>query len=126
MSVNKCIFIGNLGKDPETRYTADGGAVSNVSIAVTEKYKDQEKTEWIPVVFFGKLAEVVDKYLKKGAKVYIEGKYSTNKWQDKDGNNRYTTQIVGKVLEMLGGNSNSGQQQTTEYVDDDMSDPIPF
>ena len=114
--VNKVILIGNLGADPETRYTANGSAVTTVSLATTEAWKDkntgeqQERTEWHRVVFFNRLAEIVQQYLKKGAKLYVEGSIRTNKWQDKDGNDRYTTEILGNEMQMLdgrGGNHSS-------------------
>ena len=98
--VNKVILVGALGADPETRYTANGGAVANLSLATSESWKDrnsgqmQERTEWHRVVLFGKTAEIAQQYLRKGAKVYIEGKLRTNKWQDQQGNDRYTTEIV--------------------------------
>ncbi len=96
-SVNKVIVLGNLGRDPETRYTADGAAITNVSIATTRRYKDasgqqQEETEWHRVAFFGRLAEIAGEYLKKGRPVYVEGRLRTRKWQDKDGQDRYTRQ----------------------------------
>jgi single-strand DNA-binding protein len=106
-SVNKVILIGNVGRDPETRYLADGAAITNISIATTETWKDkqgekQEKTEWHRVAFFGKLAEIAGEYLKKGAQVYVEGSLTTRKWQDKDGADKYTTEIRGSVMQMLG------------------------
>jgi len=105
--VNKVILIGNLGKDPEVRHMPSGGSVANVTIATTEGWKDkqtgeqQEKTEWHRVVFFGRLSEIVGEYLKKGSKVYIEGRLQTKKWQDNNGNDRYTTEIVANDLQML-------------------------
>jgi single-strand DNA-binding protein len=112
-SVNKVILIGNLGRDPETRYMPDGGAVTNVSIATTEKWKDkggepQEKTEWHRVAFFGKLAEIAGEYLKKGSQVYVEGRLQTRKWQDKDGQDKYSTEIVANVMQMLGSRQGMG------------------
>jgi single-strand DNA-binding protein len=106
-SVNKVILIGNLGRDPEVRYLPDGAAVTNVSIATTEVWKDkngekQERTEWHRVAFFGRLAEIAGEYLKKGSAVYIEGSLRTRKWQDKDGQDRYTTEIVASDMKMLG------------------------
>jgi len=98
--INKVILIGNLGKDPETRYTPSGSAVSNLNLATDESYKDKQtgqmvpKTEWHRIVMFGKLAEIAQQYLKKGSKVYIEGKLQTRKWQDQGGQDRYTTEIV--------------------------------
>jgi single-strand DNA-binding protein len=108
-SVNKVILIGRLGKDPEVRYTTDGKAIANITVATSESWKDkttgdkQEKTEWHRVTFFDKLAEIVGQYLKKGSSIYLEGKLQTRKWKDKDGQDRYTTEIVGKEMTMLGG-----------------------
>jgi single stranded DNA-binding protein (ssb) len=98
-SVNKVILIGNLGRDPETRFLPDGGAVTNISIATTDVWKDksgdkQEKTEWHRVAFFGKLAEIAGEYLKKGSQVYVEGRLQTRKWQDKEGHEKFTTEII--------------------------------
>ncbi len=113
-SVNLCIFVGHLGKDPETRYTAGGDAVANFSIACTESWKDKqsgekkELTEWVRCSTFGKLAEICGQYLKKGSQVYIEGKMQTRKWTDKDGQERYTTEIKVHEMKMLGGRSDSG------------------
>jgi single-strand DNA-binding protein len=112
-SVNKVILIGNLGRDPETRYMPDGGAITNVSIATTEVWKDkngdkQEKTEWHRVAFFGKLAEIAGEYLKKGSQVYVEGRLQTRKWQDKDGADKYTTEIVADRMQMLGSRQGQG------------------
>lgn len=107
-SVNKVILVGNLGQDPETRYSQDGAAITNVSIATTDKWKDKstgqmkQHTEWHRVVFFNRLAEIVNEYLKKGSAVYIEGKLRTRKWEDKDGNEKYTTEIVAEQMQMLG------------------------
>jgi single-strand DNA-binding protein len=106
-SVNKVILVGNLGRDPETRYTTSGEAVTNVSIATTDTWKDksgekQERTEWHRVAFFGKLAEIAGEYLKKGSQVYVEGRLQTRKWQDKDGQDKYTTEIVADRMQMLG------------------------
>ena len=106
-SINKVILIGNLGADPETRYTASNEAVTNIRIATTEQWKDksgekQERTEWHTVVFFGKLAEIAGEYLKKGRQVYVEGSLRTRKWQDKSGNDRYTTEVVASDMKMLG------------------------
>ena len=109
-SVNKVILIGNLGKDPEVRYTPNGLAVANITIATTEVWKDkasgenQERTEWHRVSLYNRLAEITGEYLRKGAKVFIEGRLQTRKWQDKNtGQDRYTTEIVADTLEMLGG-----------------------
>jgi single-strand DNA-binding protein len=113
-SVNKVILVGNLGRDPETRYMPDGGAVTNVSIATTESWKDktsgekQEKTEWHRVAFFGKLAEIAGEYLKKGSQIYVEGRLQTRKWQDKDGADRYTTEIIADRMQMLGSRQGAG------------------
>ena len=112
-SVNKVILIGNLGRDPETRYMPEGGAITNISIATTEKWKDkngemQEKTEWHRVAFFGKLAEIAGEYLKKGSQVYVEGRLQTRKWQDKDGQDKYTTEVVANVMQMLGSRQGMG------------------
>jgi single-strand DNA-binding protein len=106
-SVNKVIIVGNLGRDPETRYTGDGAAITNMSIATTEAWKDkngekQEKTEWHRVALFGKLAEIAGQYLKKGSQVYIEGRLQTRKWTDKEGAEKYTTEIVADRMQMLG------------------------
>ena len=112
-SVNKVILVGNLGRDPETRYMPDGGAITNISIATTDKWKDkagemQEKTEWHRVAFFGKLAEIAGEYLKKGSQVYIEGRLQTRKWQDKEGQDKYTTEVVANVMQMLGSRQGMG------------------
>ena len=106
-SVNKVILVGNLGRDPETRYTTGGDPITNVSIATTDTWKDkngekQEKTEWHRVAFFGKLAEIAGEYLKKGSQVYVEGRLQTRKWQDKEGQDKYTTEIVADRMQMLG------------------------
>lgn len=112
--VNKAILIGNLGRDPEIRYSPSGAAVANVNIATTESWKDkntgeqQEKTEWHRIVFFGRLAEIVGEYLKKGSQVYVEGRLQTRKWQDKEGNDRWTTEIVANEMQMLGGRGGGG------------------
>lgn len=116
MSVNKCIFIGNLGKDPEIRYTPSGDAVCNFSIACSEKYKDKsgqqhEKTEWINIVAWRQLAEICGKYLTKGSQVYIEGKLSTRSYDDRDGNKRYVTEIVADQVRMLGGKPDGDRHQ---------------
>lgn len=106
-SLNKVSLIGNLGRDPEIRYAPSGDAVANLAIATTDTWKNkegekQEKTEWHRVVLFGKQAEIAGEYLKKGSQVYLEGKLQTKKWQDKDGQDRYTTEIVGDFFQMLG------------------------
>lgn len=122
--VNKMILLGNLGKDPEVRYTQNGGAIANLTIATSESWRDKqsgeqkEKTEWHRVVLFGKLAEVSGEYLRKGSQVYIEGKLTTRKWEDQAGVERYTTEIhvnVGGVMQMIGSKqeaSQSGNQQS--------------
>jgi single-strand DNA-binding protein len=112
-SVNKVILVGNLGRDPETRYMPDGGAITNISIATTSQWKDksgekQEQTEWHRVAFFGKLAEIAGEYLKKGSQVYVEGKLRTRKWQDKDGQDKYTTEIIADAMQMLGSRGGMG------------------
>src|SRR3989339_548213 len=114
MSVNKVILIGRLGKDPETRYMTNGEAVTNATLATSENWKDksgekQEKTEWHNLVFYRRLAEIAGEYLKKGSLIYVEGKLQTRKWQTKEGQDRYTTEIV--VSEMLGSKSDGGHQE---------------
>jgi single-strand DNA-binding protein len=123
-SVNKVILIGNLGKDPEVRYLPSGDAVANISIATTETWKDkggekQEKTEWHRVSMFSKLAEIAGEYLKKGSQVYIEGRLETRKWTDKEGHERYTTEIRADRMQMLG--SRSGGSERMAPPDDDAS-----
>lgn len=117
-SLNKVILIGNLGKDPEMRYMPSGGAVAGISIATTENWKDKQTgeakstTEWHSVTFFNRLAEIAGEYLKKGSKIYLEGRLKTEKWKDKQGNDRYTTKIIGSSLLMLDTkNKPQGQQQ---------------
>jgi len=102
-SINKIILIGNLGGEPSVRYTPAGMAIANFSIATSEKYKDEEKTEWHNIVCFNKLAEICGEYLHKGKPVYIEGKIQTRSWEDKEGIKRYTTEIVADKMVMLGG-----------------------
>ncbi|MFP6780791.1 MAG: single-stranded DNA-binding protein [Gammaproteobacteria bacterium] len=112
--VNKVMLIGNLGADPEVRYTAGGAAVANVTLATAESWRDkesgeqQERTEWHKIVFFSRLAEIVGEYLKKGSQVYVEGRLQTRKWQDRDGNDRYTTEIVANEMQMLGSRGGGG------------------
>jgi len=112
--VNKVILVGNLGKDPEVRYTPGGSAVANVTIATSDQWKDkqtgeqQERTEWHRVVFFNRLAEVVAEYVKKGQQIYVEGRIQTRKWQDQSGQDRWTTEIVANEMQMLGGRSGGG------------------
>lgn len=113
-SVNKVILVGNLGRDPETRFNAEGGSITNVSIATTDTWKDkasgekQERTEWHRIVFFNRLAEIAGEYLKKGSQVYIEGSLRTRKWTDKEGQEKYTTEIVADKMQMLGSRSGMG------------------
>ena len=118
-SVNKVIIVGNLGKDPESRYLPDGGAVCNFSVATTDKWKDksgeqQERTEWHRVSTFSKLAEICGEYLKKGSQVYIEGRLQTRKWQDKEGHDRYTTEIVADRMQMLGSRGGGSETMARE------------
>src|SRR5450631_4556298 len=114
-SVNKVILVGNLGRDPETRYSPDGAAMTNISIATTSQWKDKttgekrEETEWHRIAFFGRLAEVAGEYLKKGSQVYVEGRLRTRKWQDKEGQDKYTTEIVCDTMQMLGGRQGMGE-----------------
>jgi single-strand DNA-binding protein len=114
-SVNKVIVVGNLGRDPETRYMPDGAAITNVSVATSFQWTDKasgekkEETEWHRVVFRGKLAEVAGEYLKKGSQVYVEGRLRTRKWQDKDGQDRYSTEIMATEMKMLGSRSGAGE-----------------
>jgi single-strand DNA-binding protein len=147
--INKVILIGNLGRDPETRYMPSGGAVTNVTLATSETWKDkntgepQERTEWHRVVFFNRLGEIAGEYLKKGSKVYVEGSLRTRKWQGQDGQDRYTTEIVASEMQMLdskGGGSAAfdapasapqrapSQPQTApaSMPDNDFDDDIPF
>lgn len=142
--INKVILIGNLGADPDTRSTAGGNAVTNLSLATSETWRDKqsgemnEKTEWHRVVMFSKLAEIAGEYLRKGSKVYIEGRLQTRKWQDRDGNERYTTEIVANDMQMLDtrGSGSSGQpraggqgsQPANEQhaPADNLEDDIPF
>ena len=148
--INKAIIVGNLGRDPEVRYTANGNAIANITVATTESWKDkqsgerQEKTEWHRVVFFGRLAEIAGEYLKKGAQVYIEGRLQTRKWEDKSGQERYTTEIVASEMQMLGSrgggasgtpdDDHSGEARSptgssggsTSGGDPNLDDDIPF
>jgi len=147
--VNKVILVGNCGKDPDTRYTPSGSAVTNISIATSEQWTDkqsgqkQERTEWHNIVFFNRLAEIAGEYLRKGSQVYVEGSLRTRKWQDKSGNDRYTTEIVAGEMQMLGSRGGAGdysstpQQQNTQNdqsapshsaapVDESFDDDIPF
>lgn len=132
--VNKVILVGSIGQDPTVRYTPSGSAVTTVSVATTESWNDkdgnkQEKTEWHRVVFFGRLAEIAGEYLRKGSQVYIEGKLRTNKWQDKNGDTRYTTEIISDNMQML--NNKSGAINEISFVkqkpnQDEYDEPFPF
>lgn len=138
-SLNKVILIGNLGGDPDVRYTASGEAVANISIATTDSWKDKnsgkkrEITEWHRVVFYRKLAEIVGQYLKKGSAVYVEGRIRTKKWQDKEGQERYTTQIEASDMRMLGIAKNPDERQQAQNSSnatpnsfEGFEDDIPF
>ena len=153
-SVNKVIVVGNLGADPETRYLPSGEAVTNIRVATTDRWKDKasgemkEATEWHRIAFFGRLAEIAGEYLKKGSQVYVEGSLRTRKWQDKEGHDRYSTEIRADVMQMLGSRAGSGEprgaasgadqaEAKTEPAArpaakkpagkfDDMADDIPF
>jgi single-strand DNA-binding protein len=113
-SVNKVIIIGNVGRDPETRYSPNGGAICNLSIATTRNWKDKasgekrEETEWHRVVFYDRLAEIVGEYVKKGRPIYVEGRLKTRKWQDKDGAEKYTTEIIAEEMQLLGAREGGG------------------
>jgi len=118
-SVNKVILVGNLGADPEVRYLPGGEAVANLRLATTDTWKDkegnkQELTEWHRVSFFGRQAEVCGQYLKKGSQIYVEGSIRTRKWQDKDGQDRYTTEVKGDRMQMLGGRQGMGDEPPRE------------
>jgi len=151
-SVNKVILVGNLGADPETKYLPSGDAVTNIRIATTDKWKDKasgetkEHTEWHRIAFFGRLAEIAGEYLKKGSQVYVEGRIRTRKWQDKEGQDRYSTEIVADSMQMLGSRAGSGEPRGESFSQkqaepkpataaagakkpgkfDDMEDDIPF
>jgi len=134
--INKVIIVGRVGKDPETRYMTNGEAVANCSAATSEKWTDksgdkQEKTEWHNLTFYRRLAEVVGEYVKKGSLIYVEGKLQTRKWQDKEGKDRYTTEIIVDKLELLGGKSSGEPRERTtaepeRAVDNNFDDDIPF
>ena len=125
--VNKAIILGNLGQDPDVRYTAGGAAVTNISVATAESWKDketgqqQERTEWHRVVFFGRLAEIAGEYLRKGSQVYLEGRIQTRKWQDKEGQDRYTTEIVANEMQMLGSRSGGSANYDSAPADNGMN-----
>ena len=150
-SVNKVIVVGNLGADPETRYLPSGEAVTNIRVATTDRWKDKasgemkEATEWHRIAFFGRLAEIAGEYLKKGSQVYVEGSLRTRKWQDKEGQDRYSTEIRGDVMQMLGRREGGGEPRSQPSMDakaaeprsagaakkpagkfDDLEDDIPF
>ena len=148
-SVNKVIIVGNLGADPETRYLPSGEAVTNIRVATTDRWKDKtsgemkEATEWHRIAFFGRLATVAGEYLKKGSQVYVEGSLRTRKWQDKDGQDRYSTEIRADVMQMLGRREGGGEPRGEHAMEskgseprsapkkpagkfDDMEDDIPF
>ena len=151
-SVNKVIVVGNLGADPETRYLPSGEAVTNIRVATTDRWKDKasgemkEATEWHRIAFFGRLAEVAGEYLKKGSQVYVEGSLRTRKWQDKEGHDRYSTEIRADVMQMLGSRAGAGEPRGAPTPGgagepaaepkaaakkpagkfDDMADDIPF
>lgn len=138
-SVNKVILVGRLGKDPETRYSQDGSAVTNASLATSDSWKDKatgekkENTEWHRLVFFNKLADIAGEYLKKGSMIYAEGKLKTRKWTDKNGQEKYTTEVLVDVMKMLGGKNEEKQEQKPTQAKpqagnmfDDMEDDIPF
>ena len=122
--LNKVMLIGNLGNDPEIRHTNSGMAVATLSLATAESWKDRDsgetrdKTEWHRVVFFGRVAEVAEQYLRKGSQIYIEGRLQTRKWQDRDGNDRYTTEIVGNDMQMLGGGRKSATDENFKDPED--------
>jgi len=140
--VNKVILVGNLGKDPEVRYMPNGKAAASVTVATTESWKDkqtgekQERTEWHNVQFYDKLAEIVGEYLKKGSQIYVEGSLRTRKWQDKEGKDRYTTEVIASDMQMLGGGKSSGEKpersqskpnaNSAPQGGDDFDDDIPF
>src|SRR5689334_10036120 len=148
-SVNKVILVGNLGADPETKYLPSGDAVTNIRLATTDRWKDKasgemkEATEWHRIAFFGRVAEIAGEYLKKGSQVYIEGRIRTRKWQDKDGQDRYSTEIVADTMQMLGSRAGAGEPRgeaaSAKPAEgkpaaakkpagkfDDMEDDIPF
>ena len=136
--VNKVIVVGRLGSDPDTRYMPSGSAVTNVSVATSESWKDketgekQERTEWHRVVFFNRLAEIASEYLKKGSQIYVEGRLQTRKWEDKEGNEKWTTEIVANQMQMLGDRMSSGSSSNdrppaqntnkNDFANDDFDD----
>ena len=139
--INKVIVLGNLGADPDARYMPNGNAVTNISVATSRSWKNKEsgesneETEWHRVVFFGRLAEIASEYLKKGSQVYVEGRIQTRKWEDKEGNDRWTTEIVANEMQMLGerissssssDNFSAPKRGDSEFASDDFDDDIPF
>ena len=128
-SVNKVIVVGNCGRDPETRYMPDGGAITNVSIATTNRWKDKasgenkEETEWHRVSFFGRLAEIAGEYLKKGSPVYVEGRLKTRKWQDKDGQERQSTDIIAEQMQLLGGRGGGSGDMPRDMSEESQAPP---
>ena len=140
--INKVIIVGNLGADPDSRAMPSGNAVTNISVATSESWNDretgekQEKTEWHRVVFFNRLAEIAAQYLKKGSQVYVEGRLQTRKWEDKEGNERWTTEVVANQMQMLGdrmsndmSNDNASSSQSSsdnDFSTDEFDDDIPF
>jgi single-strand DNA-binding protein len=118
--INKVILVGNLGADPETRYTASGSAITRITVATSESWRDkqtgenQERTEWHRVVFFNRLAEIAGEYLRKGRQVYIEGSLRTNKWQDQSGQDRYTTEVIASEMQMLGGRGDDAPARSSQ------------
>jgi len=121
--LNQCNFIGRVGKDPETRYTTNGKTVANLSIACSEKYNGEEKTEWVNVIFWEKLAEIVQKYVTKGSLIFVSGKMQTSSWEDKEGVKRYKTEIVANTMKMLDGKKKDDSQGAPADVPDN---DIPF
>ena len=117
--INKVILIGNLGNDPDVRYTSGGSPIANISLATSESWRDketgdmQERTEWHRIVFFSRLAEIVSEYLRKGSKIYVEGRLQTRKWQDREGNDRYTTEVVANEMQMLDSRGNAEEVART-------------
>ncbi|NJN40595.1 MAG: single-stranded DNA-binding protein [Gammaproteobacteria bacterium] len=148
-SVNKVILVGNLGADPETRYSTDGAAITNIRIATTDRWKDKasgemrEQTEWHRIAFFGRLAEISGEYLKKGSPVYVEGRLRTRKWTDKEGHERYSTEVIADNMQLLGSRGGAGDPSSRDSSGDgpparsggskpsargpeDIEDDIPF
>ena len=136
-SINKSIIVGNVGRAPETRYMPSGDAVTNISVATSDRYKDKqtgemkETTEWHRVAFFGKLAEIAGQYLSTGSQVYIEGKLRTRKWTDASGQEKYSTEIIAETMQMLGGKADSAHEkkpvaQSQQNNLADLSDDVPF